>query len=89
MIVRSDYIERLLQAKDKNIIKVLTGVRRCGKSTILTMFQSELRNQGIKEEQIQEYNFEDLAFSDLLDYHALYRRITDKLVEGKNELPFS
>jgi predicted AAA+ superfamily ATPase len=83
MIVRSDYIERLLQAKDKNIIKVLTGVRRCGKSTILTMFQSELRNQGIKEEQIQEYNFEDLVFSDLLDYHALYRRITDKLVEGE------
>jgi len=83
MIVRSDYIERLLKVKDKNIIKVLTGVRRCGKSTILTMFQSKLRNQGIKEEQIQEYNFEDLVFSGLLDYHTLYRSITDKLIEGK------
>ncbi|MDR3156877.1 MAG: ATP-binding protein [Lactobacillales bacterium] len=83
MIVRSNYIEKILKTKEKKIIKVLTGVRRCGKSTILTMFQNELKAQGVKEEQIQGYNFEDLAFNDLLNYHSLYDRITSTLIEGK------
>lgn len=60
MIERNSYLNQLLDWKDKNIIKVLTGIRRCGKSTILNQFQSYLMNHGVAENQIISINFEEM-----------------------------
>lgn len=58
MIQRTSYLEKLNRVKDKQIIKVLTGVRRCGKSTILQMFRQQLLDEGIEQSQIIFINFE-------------------------------
>lgn len=71
MIERNSYLNQLLDWKDKNIIKVLTGIRRCGKSTILNQFQSYLMNHGVAENQIISINFEEMEFDELLDYKKL------------------
>ncbi|MCO8289165.1 ATP-binding protein [Tetragenococcus halophilus] len=73
MIQRTSYLEKLNRVKDKQIIKVLTGVRRCGKSTILQMFRQQLLDEGIEQSQIIFINFEDLANEKYLDYHELHR----------------
>mgnify|MGYP002582339823 FL=1 len=71
MIERNSYLNQLLDWKDKNIIKVLTGIRRCGKSTILNQFQSDLMNHGVAKNQIISINFEEMEFDELLDYKKL------------------
>ena len=83
MIERSNYIERLKPVRDKQIIKILTGVRRCGKSTILEMFRELLVAEGIETQRIQEYNFEDLSNEELKDYGKLHETIVSKLVPNK------
>ncbi|MDR1606399.1 MAG: ATP-binding protein [Streptococcaceae bacterium] len=79
MIKREAYLSDLIRLKEKRFIKVLTGVRRSGKSTILAQFQEELLAMNISQTQIQSYNFEDLALADYLDYRKLYQKITDNL----------
>lgn len=83
MIERKEYIKQLLSWKDQNIIKVLTGIRRCGKSTILKLYQEYLLNNGIDPSQIISINFEELEYEDLQDYKKLYQYIKDRLVENK------
>ncbi|NCB44664.1 MAG: ATP-binding protein [Clostridia bacterium] len=83
MVERKQYIEKLKKLKDKNIIKVVTGVRRCGKSTLLLMFREYLRANGVKEAQIISINFEDVANEPLLDYKKLHNYIENKLVSDK------
>ena len=58
-IVRTEFFERLKAYKDKHIIKVVTGIRRCGKSTLLKMFRNYLIETGVKENQILFLNFKD------------------------------
>lgn len=79
MILRSTYLEKLERLKDKQIIKVLTGVRRCGKSTILEMFQEQLLNDGVQESQIISMDFEDLVNEKYLDYHELFHFLEEKM----------
>lgn len=83
MIKRKEYLKQLLSWKDQSIIKVLTGIRRCGKSTILKLYQEYLLNNGIDPSQIISINFEELEYEDLQDYKKLYQYIKDKLVENK------
>lgn len=83
MIERKEYLKQLLSWKDKSIIKVLTGIRRCGKSTILKLYQEYLLNNGIDPSQIISINFEELEYEDLQDYKKLYQYIKDRLVENK------
>ena len=83
MIERNSYLNQLLDWKDKNIIKVLTGIRRCGKSTILKQFQSYLMNHGVAENQIISINFEEMEFDELLDYKKLYQYIKERMVDHK------
>lgn len=83
MIKRKEYLKQLLSWKDQNIIKVLTGIRRCGKSTILKLYQEYLLNDGIDSSQIISINFEELEYEDLQDYKKLYQYIKDRLVENK------
>ena len=71
MVVRKEYLDQLIQWKDEQVIKVVTGIRRCGKSTLLTQYQDWLKASGISEEQIVSINFEELEYEDLLDYKKL------------------
>ena len=76
-------MQKLRNLKDQNIIKVITGVRRCGKSTLLQMFADELLQNGIVQEQIQFYNFEDLDTLALGDIFQIHTHIKNKLVADK------
>ena len=79
MIRRETCLSDLERLKDKRFIKVLTGVRRSGKSTLLALFQEQLITDQVSQTQIQSYNFEDLVLADYLDYRKLYEKITDNL----------
>lgn len=83
MIQRHEYFNKLLQLKDKHIIKVVTGVRRCGKSTLLMQFKEHLLQSGIEASQIISINFEDIAYENLLSYRKLYDYIRKRLVPDK------
>ena len=83
MVRRAAYLERLVSWKDEQVIKVVTGIRRCGKSTLLKQYQDLLREQGVGEEQIISINFEELEYGPLLEYHALYQYVKERLCPGK------
>ena len=82
-IERPTYLQQLMQWHDKHVIKVITGIRRCGKSTLMMQFQQLLREEKVNEKQIISVNLEDLAFENLKDYRELYRYITARMVPGK------
>lgn len=82
MVERKEYLDQLIQWKDEQVIKVVTGIRRCGKSTLLTQYQDWLKASGISEEQIVSINFEELEYEELLDYKKLYAYLKDHLVAG-------
>ena len=83
MISRDEYLNVLKRFKDKALIKVITGIRRCGKSTLLEMFQDYLKENGVEESQIISINLEDLEYNFITDYMTLYKYINDKLKEKK------
>ena len=83
MIERREYLNQLISWKNQKIIKVLTGVKGCGKSTILKLFQEYLLENGIDQSQIISINFDNLEYEELLDYHKLYQYIKDSLIENK------
>lgn len=83
MIKRENYLEKLRQLKDKHIIKVISGVRRSGKSTLLALFRKELINNGIKENQIQSINFEEAKNINLTNWKKLHDEIESKLIADK------
>lgn len=83
MIERTEYMSVLKRWKDKQIIKVVTGIRRCGKSSLLKMFQDHLVNSGISMQQIQSINFEDIDNEPYLDYHTLYEHVKRHLLQDK------
>lgn len=78
-IYRKEYMEKLKLYKDKNIIKVLTGIRRSGKSTILNEFKKELIDSGVLEKNIISINFEDNSNKELLDNQKLHDYILSKI----------
>ena len=82
-IKREEYLERLRNLKHKKLIKILTGIRRCGKSTVLEMFKNELLKNGVDENQIIFINFEDLQFSALKDELALYDYIKSQIKDNQ------
>ena len=79
LIPRKEYLDWLCRWRDKQIIKVVSGVRRCGKSTLFTLFKQNLLKQGVGEKQIISINFEAMEFEALRDYHTLYQYINDHL----------
>lgn len=83
MIQRVEYLDRLWALKDLQIIKVITGIRRCGKSTLLDQYQERLIESGVDQSQIVALNFEELENDALLDYKSLYEYLKSKLVAGK------
>lgn len=83
MVQRKEYLEKLIGWKDDDVIKVVTGIRRCGKSTLLMQYQDYLKSIGIEENQIIAVNFEELEYEELCDYKKLYAYIKDRLVADK------
>lgn len=79
MVIRKEYLEQLKSWKDEMVVKVVTGIRRCGKSTLLMQYQDYLRENGVAENQIISINFEELEYEHLLDYRMLYRYIKERL----------
>ena len=80
MVPRKKYLEKLRQWKDEDVIKVVTGVRRCGKSTLLNMFRDVLiKEYKVSDDCIISINFEDLQYDDITDYKKLYDYIYPKL----------
>lgn len=82
MVERREYLDRLIQWKDEQVIKVVTGIRRCGKSTLLAQYQAWLKASGVSEKQIISINFEELEYEELLDYKQLYAYLKARLVHG-------
>ena len=83
MVQRSEYLEQLKLWKDEKVIKVVTGIRRCGKSTLMQQFQAYLKESGVSEEQIISINFEELEYEHLLSYRELYAYIKERLCDGR------
>ena len=79
-IERKEYLQQLISWRDKKVIKVITGVRRCGKSTLMDLYKSYLRQQGVKDEQIISINFEDYDYIDLLEPRNFYAYVKDRIV---------
>ena len=82
-IERRDYLDKLIAFKDKKLIKVITGIRRCGKSTIMEIFRDWLLNNGVSPEQIQYLNFEDYDNIELRNPLALHQYIKPLILSDK------
>lgn len=84
MLIRKKYLNQLIDGKDLNLIKVITGVRRCGKSTLLLQYKDYLISQNIPDEDIIYMNFESAKWYDIKDYKDLYNYIK-KNVKNQNK----
>ena len=80
---RNNYLEKLMAFRDKHIIKIITGIRRCGKSTLMEIYQDALRSRGVAEEQIVAVNFEDFDFRTLRQPEQLHAYIKERITPGK------
>ena len=88
MIERKEYLQKLIQWKDEQVIKVVTGMRRCGKSTLLMQYQDYLKSIGVEDDQIIAINFEDLEYEELCEYKVLYDYLKERLLSDKTTYIF-
>ena len=82
-VKRKKFLERLHSFKDKQLIKVVTGIRRCGKSTLLSQWQEMLLQEGVEENQIVSINFEDYEFKNLCNKDEFYKYVKEKIIPQK------
>ena len=83
LINRPIYMEQLISFREKQIIKVVTGIRRCGKSTLFDLYCEYLQNDGVQRDQIIRINLEDPDYHDVQDYLQLYNLVKDRLIPDK------
>lgn len=83
MIARNDYLEDIRNFRDKQLIKVVTGIRRCGKSTLFELYQEYLRSDGVAPEQIISFNLEDGDYADIEDNKDLYNLVKERLLPDR------
>lgn len=88
LIERKEYLERLIQWKGEQVIKVITVILRCGKSTLLRQYQEYLKRNDVSEEQIVSVNFEDLNYEELRDYRKLYEYLRNIYVRAEKHIYF-
>lgn len=88
MIPRNDYLQRLLDSRDPELVKILTGVRRCGKSSLLNLLKEELLQQGFAEESFIEINYEYTSAQYLQDPRAFYEYVKAQVAANKASLLF-
>ena len=82
-INRPEYLDFLIRSKDRQIIKVVSGIRRCGKSTLFDIYRDWLLDNGVSRDQIVSINFEDIDFERLTDYRLLYDHIKPLLLTDR------
>lgn len=87
-IDRKEYLDFLIKSKDKQIIKVVSGVRRCGKSTLFEIYKDYLLKNGVEKIKIISINFEDMDYEELTDYKKLYEYIKSKMLTDKKKYIF-
>ena len=87
-IDRKEYLDFLVKSKDRQIIKVVSGVRRCGKSTLFEIYKDFLLENGVEKNQIISINFEDMDYEELTDYKKLYEYIKSKMIQNKRNYIF-
>ena len=88
-INRPEYLKQLLAYQDSDLVKIVTGIRRCGKSTLMMLMVEELQRQGIPESRIIHMNMESLQYHKLLDYLSFYHAVSQRLQSpGKHYLFF-
>jgi predicted AAA+ superfamily ATPase len=88
LIQRPEYLKTLSGFKDKRLIKIITGIRRCGKSTLFELYRNHLLKTGVSPRQIISLNFEDPDTEDLRGYKGLYNYIKGRLLPGKMNYVF-
>lgn len=88
MIERKEYLDQLIAGREKNVIKVVTGVRRCGKSTLFATYIEYLKSTGVAQDQIISINLEDLEYENLLNYKELYNYVQLRLLNDKTTYVF-
>lgn len=89
LINRPEYLNQLVQNKDVDLIKIVTGIRRCGKSSLLDLFHQYLLKNGVSEDHIVHMNLESLRYRDLTDYLSFYDYVSGKIQgSGKTYLIF-
>ena len=79
---RTRYLKQLISFQDTDLIKVVTGIRRCGKSSLLELMEEHLRENGVAAEQIVSMNFESMQYADM-DSKALYQAVMERKLAGK------
>ena len=87
-IDRKEYLDFLVKSKDRQIIKVVSGVRRCGKSTLFEIYKDFLLENGVAKNQIISINFEDMDYEELTDYKRLYEYVKSKMIGDKKNYIF-
>ena len=89
MIERNGYLQKLISRKDNGLVKVITGIRRCGKSSLLDLFHQYLTDSGLPDENILHMNLESLRYRNLSDYLAFYDYVSERIPRsGKTYLIF-
>lgn len=88
MIARDDYLNLLIEFRDKELIKVATGIRRCGKSTLYELYREYLKGTGVADEQIIDVNLEDPEFNEIKDCKDLYKYVSERLLPDKKNYVF-
>lgn len=83
LVARPQYLDFLRRWQNKHVIKVVSGVRRAGKSTLFQLFRDELKQNGINSRQIVNINFENMKFANLRNPENLYKYLNDHLIKDK------
>lgn len=89
LINRPEYLQQLIENQDVDLVKIVTGIRRCGKSSLLELFHQHLLGSGVAESHIIHMNLESLRYRSLSDYLAFYDYVSERIsAEGKTYLIF-
>lgn len=83
LINRPEYLQQLIENRDVDLVKIIIGIRRCGKSSVLDLYHEYLTSTGIAEEQIVHMNLESLKYRSLQDYLAFYDYVSARILKGK------
>ena len=83
LINRPEYLNQLIQNKDVDLVKIVTGIRRCGKSSLLDLFHQHLLNHGIADSNIIHMNLESLHYRDLKDYLVFYDYVSERIAKSE------
>lgn len=83
LVERPAYLEQLIRFREKDLIKIVTGIRRCGKSTLFDLYCDYLKKEGVEDRQIIRINLEDPDYYEIQEYMQLYRLVKERMIPDK------